>query len=179
MLGEDTEWKETFDQLAETAPAQTWEPMLSALCTAELETATEDTAELHQQEMSKLKTEEECHHTDSRVLHAHVETEELLNEKNNHYGNDARVFNLTQQVVNRWTTLPLPTQETWIRATDQDPDLPMLTRAIKENTTPPKAEFRCKKYHAELAGHRMLLEDGTLYQLEQPKATRIRQLMPN
>ena len=85
MLGEDTEWKETFDGLAETAPAQAWEPILAALHTAELETATEDTPELHQQEMSKLKAEDEYHHTDSKVLCAHVETEELLNKKNNHY----------------------------------------------------------------------------------------------
>jgi uncharacterized membrane protein YccC len=91
LLGEDTEWKETFDRLAETAPAQTWEPLLAALHTAELETATDDAAELHQQEMSKLKTDEECHHTDSRVLCAHVETEESLNEKKNHCGNDASI----------------------------------------------------------------------------------------
>jgi hypothetical protein len=42
-LGEDTDWTSTFNRLAETAPAHTWEPILAALCTAEIEQATKDT----------------------------------------------------------------------------------------------------------------------------------------
>ena len=48
--------------------------------------------------------EAKTHFTDRFAV---AETEELLTEKNDHYGNDTRVFNLTAQVINRWTTLRL------------------------------------------------------------------------
>jgi hypothetical protein len=155
--------------LTETAPVHTWEPILAAWYTAEIEKATDDTTR-------NYTNRQEHHFTDSKVLYAHAETEELLAAKTDQYGNDARVFNLTQRVINRWTTLPLPTTETWIRVTGQDPDLRIITRAMKEKTTPLKAVFSCKKYHDEPIGQRIILEEGILYQLEQPKATRIRQL---
>ena len=135
--------------MQETAPVQTWEPLLAALYSAEIDKATEETATLYKHEMNNDE-EYEYHCTDAKVLLKHVETEEMLSGKNNQYGNDARVFNLTQKVINRRTTLPLPTTETWINATDQDPDLQLLKRALTEKFTPLKASFSCKKYHEEL-----------------------------
>ena len=41
---------------------------------------------------------------------------------------------------------------------------------------PARAQFTTKKYHTELSNQRIILENGILYQLEQPKATRIRRL---
>jgi hypothetical protein len=142
----------------------------------EFPVTSEATAELHQAEMEATDANQSHHHTNSKALHSHAETEEPLPEKTDQCGNDARVFNLTHKVINRWTTLPLPTTETWTRATDQDPDLRIIVHALKEKSTPLKATFRRKKCHAELIGQRIILEDGMLYQLEQPKATRIRQL---
>jgi hypothetical protein len=49
------------------------------------------------------------------VCHAHAETQESLTKKTKQHGSDARAFNLTQPVINPWTTLPLPTTGTWIR----------------------------------------------------------------
>ena len=83
---------------------------------------------------------------------------------------------MTDRVINRWTTLPLPTTETWQNATDQDPDLRLLKDSIANTSTPPRARFTNKTYHTELMQGRIILEDGILYQLEQPKASRIRQL---
>jgi hypothetical protein len=82
---------------------------------------------------------QEHHFTNSKVLHAHIETEESLTQKTKQCGSNAQVFNLTQQFINQWTASPLPTAETWIKATEQDPNLRLpLTRAMKEKMTPLK-----------------------------------------
>jgi hypothetical protein len=103
-------------------------------------------------------------------------TEELLTERTDHYGNDAHVFTLTEKVINGWTTLPLPTTETWIKAIEQEPDLRLLKQALKNKTIPLRALFTNKKCHNELTSHCLCLENGMIYQFEQPMATRIRQL---
>jgi hypothetical protein len=123
LLGDDTEWNATVKRLEKTASVHTWEPVLAALYAAEIEQATEATTELCQAEMEATDANQSHHHTDSKVLYSHAETEEPLPKKTEQCGNDTRVFNLTHKVINRWTTLPLPTTETWTRATDQDPDL--------------------------------------------------------
>jgi hypothetical protein len=128
------------------------------------------------QRRRNMSTDPARHFTDSKVLFAHAETEELLTPKTDQYGTDARVFTMMEQVINRWTTLPLPTKETWLKALEQDPDLRRLKTALQNKQVPPRAQFTNTKYHTELKSERLLLEDGLLYQLEQPKATRIRQL---
>jgi hypothetical protein len=122
------------------------------------------------------KTDPEHHFTNSKVLFTHAEIEELSPLKTHQHGNDSRVFTLTKRVINRWTTLPLPTTETWINAAKQDPDLKLLKTAIKTNKTPSKALFTDKKHHAELTSQQLPLEEGMLCQLEEAKAARIRQL---
>jgi hypothetical protein len=141
LLGEDMEWTSTLNRLAETAPVHRWEPILAALHTAEVEQATKDTTKLHQREMKELDKGQEHRFTDSKVSHAHTKTEELTTKKTKRHGSRARAFNLTEQVMNRWTTSPLPSTETWIRAAEQDPDLQLLTQAMKEKTTPLKLKF--------------------------------------
>ena len=177
LIGQETTWKDTFARLVETAPAQTWAPILAALYTAEVECATEETTKLYSDELNQRDSADPARHfTDSKVLFAHAETEELLTQKTDHYGTNARVFHLTEKVINRWTTLPLPTTETWIAATDQDHDLRLLKTALEQDLIPARAQFTNKKYHTELTSQRLILENGLLYQIEQPKATRIRQL---
>jgi hypothetical protein len=46
LTADDTQWKDTFERLVETASAQTWAPIFAALYTAEVECATEETAQL-------------------------------------------------------------------------------------------------------------------------------------
>jgi hypothetical protein len=65
--------------------------------------------------MKELDKGQEHHFILSKVLHAHAGTKELLTEKPEQHGSNARGFNLTQQVINPWKTSPLPTTETWIR----------------------------------------------------------------
>ena len=101
-----------------------------------------------------------------------------MTERNDHYGNDARLFTPTEKVINRWTTLLLPstTAETWIKATEQEPALRLLKHALQTKTIPLRSLFTNKKYHNELTSHQLCLENGMIYQSEQPMATRIRQL---
>ncbi len=173
---EDTQWDATFNRLKEVAPVQSWEPLLAALYSVEVEEATAETARLYCNSIQEDSTDPKRHYTDSKVLLAVAETEELLTERTNQYGNDARVFSLTEKVINRWTTLPLPTTETWIRAAEQEPDLVLVKTALQTNVTPSRSLFANKKYHTELTSQRFCLENGIIYQLEQPMATRIRQL---
>ena len=72
--------------------------------------------------------------------------------------------------------LPLPTAETWINAIDQEPDLKLIKSALQAKTMPLKNLVANKKHHAELTSQRSCLEEGMICQLEQPMATRIRQL---
>jgi hypothetical protein len=82
-----------------------------------------------------------------------VETEELLTKRTDHHGNDARVFTLTEKVINGWTTLPLSTTETWMKAIEQEPDLRLLKQALQNKTIPLRALFTNKKCHNELTSH--------------------------
>ena len=170
-VGPRPEKTESFNRLTDTAPEHAWEPLLEVLFSAKIEKATEETAKLCNQEM-KNNEGQERHFTNSKVLHAHVETKEMLTNKNDQCGNDARVFNLTQKAINRWTTLPLPTTDTWIQATEQDPDPRPLKQALTEKTVPLKAALTCKKHHDKLTGQSVIIEEGVLCQLEQLKATK-------
>ena len=65
LLGDDTDWRDTFARLSDTAPAHTWEPVLAALCAAEIAMASQETVELYKAEMESMETEQDYHHTDS------------------------------------------------------------------------------------------------------------------
>jgi hypothetical protein len=176
LTTDETQWKNTFDRLAETAPEQTWAPMFAALCTAEVECATEETTRSHCDKMNKVDSSDPARHfTDSKVLFAHAETEELLTQKTDQCGNNARAFHLTEKVAQRWTALPLPTTETWINATNQDPDLKLLKTAFENERTSSRAQLTGKKHHTEFKHERLIVKEGIICQLKKPKATRIRQ----
>ena len=106
LAGEDTKWDDTFDQLKETAPVHSWEPILAALYSAEVEEATAETTRLYCDELNDESNTRDLddpkrHYTDSKVLFAVAKTEELLTERTDHYGTDARIFTLTEKVINR------------------------------------------------------------------------------
>jgi hypothetical protein len=64
-------------------------------------------------------------------LEATEEGEQTERIENEIYGNPERARTLLTRVINRWTTLPAPTEQTWRAATDQDPDL----RKVLANST--------------------------------------------
>jgi hypothetical protein len=74
------------------------------------------------------------------------------------------------------TTLPAPTEQTWRAATEQDPDLSKVLKALQEQTKLIRANLSNKTYHTKWKKGKLEQEEGIIYQLEEPKATRIRQL---
>jgi hypothetical protein len=152
-----------------------WKPLLAALCSAKVEEGTAKTTRSHCNKVDEDSTDPKRHCTDSKVLFAATETEELFTERTDHHRNDARVFNLIRKAVNRWTALPLSTTETCIRATEQEPDLVLVKKALLETkVTPLRSHFPNKKHHTELVSQRLCFENEMTHQLEQPMATRIR-----
>jgi hypothetical protein len=83
---------------------------------------------------------------------------------------------MVTRVINRWTTLPEPTREDWVNATATDHDLTRISAALATGDPLSKAALHDKTYHKEWSNGKLELDDGVLYQYEEPKATRIRQL---
>jgi hypothetical protein len=83
---------------------------------------------------------------------------------------------MVARVINRWTTLPEPTKEDWVSATETDHDFKRITTTLSTGTPLLKASLHEKKYYDEWTKDKLELEDGIVYQYEEPKATKIRQL---
>ena len=82
----------------------------------------------------------------------------------------------TLKVIKRWTTYPLPALEQWQEASSVDADISYLIDRIKTKRKVVLASLICKRYYAVWAKGQLEVEDDILYQLEHPKAARIRQL---
>jgi hypothetical protein len=80
-------------------------------------------------------------------------------------------------VIKKWTMLPIPSIKTWKEAvTAQDHDLNLFCTHLKNKTTITKGPLENTAYHKEWINGKLETKDGIMYQLEIPKATRIRQL---
>jgi hypothetical protein len=139
-------WEHTYERITDTAPSHTLAPLFTALQYAETR-----------------KAEQELE-------------EEWKDETGNTYGEPTRAKTLTTRVINRWTTLPTPTTEMWQQATDQDPDLHLIKTTLMNNAELQRAPLENKRYHKEWAEGKLEVKDGIIFQLEEPKASRIRQL---
>ena len=82
----------------------------------------------------------------------------------------------TAKVINRWTTFPLPTLEQWQEASKEDPDIAHVMDRVSKNRPVILTSLICRRYYLVWSKGQFEVEDGILYQWEQPKATRIRQL---
>ena len=67
-------------------------------------------------------------------------------------------------------------KEDWTDATDTDHDLLRIKQALTTGTTLAKASLHEKRYYKEWQEDKLELDDGIIYQYEEPKATKIRQL---
>jgi hypothetical protein len=54
---------------------------------------------------------------------------------------------LTVQEINRWTTLPIPTCADWKKATQNDPELLLISMILQHKTELPKQQLINKSYH--------------------------------
>ena len=115
-------------------------PLLAAHCSAGVKELTAKTTRLHCNELNNESTAQDLdnrkHHCmDSKASFALAETKEMLTERTNHCGNDARVLTLTKKAINQWTAPPFSATETWIKTTKQKPDLLPMKKAPQTNTT--------------------------------------------
>jgi len=84
----------------------------------------------------------------------------------------------TARVLNRWTTIPIPTDETWREEFRLDPDTAyMIQQIVNEH----KVKYATlsegnKSYFKQWTEGKLEVENGLLYQWEEPRATKIRQL---
>ena len=81
-------------------------------------------------------------------------------------------------VLNPTTTIPLPTDEDWRQAIQNDHDLSRIVQAIKDGPigSLTKAELVEKAYFEEWKQERLMVEDGIVYRYEVGNRASIRQL---
>ena len=91
-------------------------------------------------------------------------------------GEEERGKTLVTKMVNRWTTLAEPTVQEWRQATKTDSDLKEIYNCLENGTRLDKAKLTNKGYYDQWAKGRLEAEDELIYQYEEPKVTRIRQL---
>jgi hypothetical protein len=96
--------------------------------------------------------------------------------QNDIYGGILRARTLLTKVINRWTTYPVPTTETWKAATAADDDLSKILTALQNGNRLLQADLQEKSYYHEWAKGRLEAENGILFQLEAPRLSKIRQL---
>jgi hypothetical protein len=109
LTGHKEKWKGIFNRIVDTIPRHSFEPLLAAIFHSE-QTVAETTLE------DALKADEKA------------------KEETSTYGNPDRARALLTRVINRWTTLPAPTEQTWRAATEQDPDLKQVLKALQDHT---------------------------------------------
>jgi Integrase zinc binding domain len=85
----------------------------------------------------------------------------------------------TARVLNRWTTIPIPTDDTWREEFASDPDMAyMMQQIAREHKVKYAALLEGNKsYFKQWTDGKLEVENGILYQWEEPaRATKIRQL---
>ncbi len=90
-----------------------------------------------------------------------------------------RVTNSTpvfSTVIDRWTTLPLPTHKQWAEAIQSDRDLKLILLTLEEERHLERHRLSNKKYHEAWEKGQLEHEDGLLFHSGEPRLTQIRQL---
>ena len=78
--------------------------------------------------------------------------------------------------LNRWTTIPVPSEKAWTDAVAKDKDLQYLSDCVNSKKVPNKADLLNKGYHQPFLDGKLALEGGLWYHYEEPKRARVRQL---
>ena len=83
---------------------------------------------------------------------------------------------LTMYELNKWTTIPMPTEKKWIGAIEKDDDLRVLGEAAESGDPPERLSLHDKGYFQPYLDGKLSLEGGIWYHYEEPKKARVRQL---
>ena len=78
--------------------------------------------------------------------------------------------------IDRWTTIPMPTQHRWVEATQNDRDLRLVLEAIREDQPLERHRLTNKKFFEAWEKGLIEQEHGILYHFGEPKLTQVRQL---
>ena len=78
--------------------------------------------------------------------------------------------------LNRWTTIPLPSEKKWRDQTEKDEDLQLLKHALENETPLYKQILKEQGYHQPFKEGKLIYEDGSWFHYEKPKRARVRQL---
>lgn len=81
-----------------------------------------------------------------------------------------------QAMIDRWTTIPLPTHKTWSDHTAADGDLRRLMEALRANLPPDRHRLVNKQYFDAWDKGQLEEEDGILYHTVEPRLQHMRQL---
>ena len=81
-----------------------------------------------------------------------------------------------QTMIDRWTTIPLPTHKQWADTTEHDHDLSLVLVALCSNQNLERHRLSNKKYFEAWDKGHLEAEDGIIYHLCEPRFTQIRQL---
>jgi hypothetical protein len=154
------QFSETFrdELMRETVPKHTLQRIISVL-----QLAAEETAQ--QQEFSNLALEVQQEGTAGL---SHFCSPILRNEGALSFAN--------ARVINRWTTILMPTAQEWKDQLANDPDILHQIRKIKAKEPVVHARLQNKGYYVQWGKKLLEVEEDVLYQWEHPKATIIRQL---
>jgi hypothetical protein len=143
------DWKQTRKRVRETVPTHSLASLLSSLYIAEQAALDQQTLETFPEDSSNTYCGEE---------------------------GIAKYRTLLTRVINHWTTLPVPTDLEWKEATLTDPDTNKVLKAIENGAPLNHGLLSHKGYYTEWAQGKIEAAEGILYQWEEPKLTKIRQL---
>jgi hypothetical protein len=88
----------------------------------------------------------------------------------------ARHRQVLSRVINRWNTIPMPSDKDWRDATKEDPDTNYIYETLNNGNRLNYGQLENRRYYKEWTEGKLEVEAGILYQWEEPKATKIRQL---
>ena len=78
--------------------------------------------------------------------------------------------------LNKWTTIPLPTLESWEKACSLDPDMKRIIAHLQNKETLTRDRLSHKGYWRMLEQKRLVLDGDTLYCTEEGSNSMVRQL---
>jgi hypothetical protein len=154
------DWNKSRIRVRDTIPTTAMAHIFAHLCTSE--TAANDR---YDKEHMEEETAEEI-----------TDDEHGQGLKNDAYGRLIRASTLLTKVINRWTTYPIPTTETWKATTAADADLKAIITALQQGRRLLQADLHEKSYCHEWAKGRLKEDQGVLFQLEAPRLSKIEQL---
>jgi hypothetical protein len=115
----------------------------------------------------------------NQLTHTETDDNEEVRTHEDEEGTDKQMVRHRQalsRVINRWTTIPMPSENDWKEATNADPDTKYIYETIINGNRLNYGRLDNKRYYEECAEGKLEAENWVLYHWEEPKAKRLRQL---